>query len=70
MKLSNLDFKRLLFSVEPIKEIGIITLEPENTYIRFDYVNNVFINFDTYFKPSVKQSQFAKKYLNEFAENN
>lgn len=70
MKISNLNFKKILFSVEPIKEIGIVTLDNEDVFIRFDYRNNIFTHFSIGYEVTDKQLAIAKNYLNEFAESN
>lgn len=70
MEISNKDFRKLIYESEPLKEVGIVVLEPLNSYIRFDYVNNVFSHFETDFRPTNKQLEILKDYLNEYIENN
>lgn len=71
MILSKKKFKEMLFSNEPIIEIGFIKLDTENLFIYYDYRNDVFANFEIY-NEQVNENhiEITKEYFNQLINNN
>lgn len=70
MEVSNKEFRRVLRFYEPIIEVGVIRLETPEFYIYYDYVNDVFTNFDDYnIVMSDYQIRYVREYFNRLIDN-